>query len=513
MIARWACIAIILSSLLLILFNTLYPFDFYFKETYSNVGFRFLLLGWGKSDILDVLKNAILFIPLGFGLSAYLLHVKRLVELKSIALTILLSFGLSYIIEVLQIFQPSRFPSLVDVVSNSIGGLLGFLCVYLWECNVKVINYTSTFAKNNLLLTFIVYVTLAFLISIPLQRATSLSNWDKTFPLLLGNERTGDQPWKGYISELCIVDKAISVNEIADFLSYRDLIGNSVLALYQFKGEGKYHDRAGHLPDFVWKGESQDVRNDEGVFLDTNHWLETVTPAVRLTQRIVEASQFTLVITVATSNTNQTGPARIVSLSKDPGSRNFTLGQEGKDLVFRLRTPITGENGTNPQLVVPDIFADTNPHNLAITYDGSVLSVYVNEVRNSHELELNPGATLFNHLFRIYMYRRSPVKAYLLLNANNMWCFKVLYYALIFIPLGLLMTLRINKMKKRYITKIIIISGGIIVPSFILEIILVCVSGRVVIFENMLISMIFTASPMFFLKYVTSHFLETKIHT
>ena len=44
-------------------------------------------------------------------------------------------------------------------------------------------------------------------------------------------------------------------------------------------------------------------------------------------------------------NTAQTGPARIVSLSADTGAQNFTLGQEGSDIEFRLRTPVSGRNG------------------------------------------------------------------------------------------------------------------------------------------------------------------------
>lgn len=46
----------------------------------------------------------------------------------------------------------------------------------------------------------------------------------------------------------------------------------------------------------------------------------------------------------------QSGPARIVSLSTDARHRNFTLGQEGAELVFRLRTPRTGDNGTGAEV-------------------------------------------------------------------------------------------------------------------------------------------------------------------
>jgi hypothetical protein len=42
---------------------------------------------------------------------------------------------------------------------------------------------------------------------------------------------------------------------------------------------------------------------------------------------------------------NQTGPARIVTLSRNPSERNFTLGQDGDKVEVRLRTTETSSNG------------------------------------------------------------------------------------------------------------------------------------------------------------------------
>ena len=51
----------------------------------------------------------------------------------------------------------------------------------------------------------------------------------------------------------------------------------------------------------------------------------------------------------------QAGPARILTLSKDPGERNFTLGQAGTRLIFRLRHPRTNKNGI-PAFSVDGVF-------------------------------------------------------------------------------------------------------------------------------------------------------------
>ena len=73
---------------------------------------------------------------------------------------------------------------------------------------------------------------------------------------------------------------------------------------------------------------------------------------------------------------DNTGPARIVTCSKNIYVRNFTLGQDNADLIVRLRTRAGGDNGTCPEWRVPNIFRDRDPHSLLITYDGNVLRVY-----------------------------------------------------------------------------------------------------------------------------------------
>jgi glycopeptide antibiotics resistance protein len=69
----------------------------------------------------------LLFLPLGFGLTSYLMIKKSATRLSVFGVILLVSFGLSYSIEILQVFQPSRFPSLFDIFSNCVGALLGYI--------------------------------------------------------------------------------------------------------------------------------------------------------------------------------------------------------------------------------------------------------------------------------------------------------------------------------------------------------------------------------------------------
>lgn len=482
-------ITITLLSLTFILATTLSPFDFNLQEVDGSLLKHFFPSGGGKSGVKDVLKNILLFLPLGFGLAGFMMQTTRFTLRTSLAVAIFISIGLSCTIEALQIIMPSRFPSLFDVLSNSIGGLLGFLSFCLLELKIKARNYSTDLMRKILILIFWGYAAIAFLVSMSLQLGTRPSNWDKTFPLLLGNERTGDRPWQGYISGVYIADRAFSREEIAHIFSVKGLskpTEDSLLASYRLIGGANYDDKIGNLPDLAWRGGSQDLKPGERVLLSQERWLETEAPAEHLTQRIIETSQFTLGATIASIDTAQAGPARIISLSQGPSYRNFTLGQSGSSLVFRLRTPHTGPNGTRPHLIAPDVFSDTTPHDLIISYDGSVIRLYVDRVSNLHTLELAPWGIAFSHLFH--------------LNAFRWEFFKFLYYAVIFIPLGILLSLIAKKMRRRF--QVMIIGGGVLIPSFLMEILLVNTSSRDVSLEYLLIGMLFTAIPVMIFKII-----------
>lgn len=65
-------------------------------------------------------------------------------------------------------------------------------------------------------------------------------------------------------------------------------------------------------------------------------------------------------------DSSQTGPARILTVSKNPWQRNLTLGQEADRLVLRLRTPETDADG-QPEQHIPGIFVDRRWVALAVT--------------------------------------------------------------------------------------------------------------------------------------------------
>jgi hypothetical protein len=106
-----------------------------------------------------------------------------------------------------------------------------------------------------------------------------------------------------------------------------------------------------------------------------------------LYKELVSRNQLTLVVRMQTNNLKQTGPARIVTYSLNPVSRNFTLGQIGNTLTFRLRTPSSGLNGANPALYSGPVLSLGHTYLVAAVYDGRISRMYV-DGKLAAELEL-----------------------------------------------------------------------------------------------------------------------------
>jgi VanZ family protein len=117
-------------------------------------------------------------------------------------------------------------------------------------------------------------------------------------------------------------------------------------------------------------------------------------PIERLCGRLLMGTGFTLEVWAAANSPDQTGPARIVSYSSDPGTRNFTLGQSNKKLIMRLRTTQTDLNGVRPHVEVEDVFGFVGPQHIVVAYDFSGQSIFVNgEIRLRRKI---PGGTFAN---------------------------------------------------------------------------------------------------------------------
>jgi glycopeptide antibiotics resistance protein len=473
--------ALVATSILVVLLATLYPFNFSFPDSFS---LQELLNSFSNtSSLQDTVNNILLFIPLGFFCSSLLQRYRAKLGLE-ILIVILTSASLSAIVECLQVFLPGRRPTPDDIINNTIGGFVGWLC-FNWLLSrsfanilARIENNTSRWVNQRIAVFCLGYILLSSLNLLYWQSTTYLSNWNFNYPLIIGNEATGDRPWQGYISKVDITDKAISAIEAAQIFTDKDYFnnfGDSLLAAYKLDTSSKsyYRDKSGNLPKLLWRGQPADTQENKGALLSSSNWLETTDAVQKLNKRISNTSEFTISTTVATSDTNQTGPARIVSISNDTLRRNFTLGQQGTALNLRLRTPITGENGGDIKLNIPNIFTDKRPHHLIITYSRSIIQVYIDNLQNSYSLNLLDFIPIAH---------------------------KVFYYSLNFIPLGIYLALLSILAKNNRTIHWLLIFLGILLPSLMLEAFLVNAYGKEISLKNMLIGIFFTGATALILR-------------
>src|ERR1700691_745918 len=118
---------ILAASLFGILFFTLFPYWIDFSQRNGRARSLFLLGGPLKFDgILHTCLNALLFVPFGFALSRFFPARPRSL-LKSITLAVIAGASLSYLIEITQLYLPSRDSAWDDVLANTAGTLAGII--------------------------------------------------------------------------------------------------------------------------------------------------------------------------------------------------------------------------------------------------------------------------------------------------------------------------------------------------------------------------------------------------
>jgi len=122
-----------------------------------------------------------------------------------------------------------------------------------------------------------------------------------------------------------------------------------LVARYTFEeGEGRrVRDLSGfEYPQDLFVGDLDQVTwTAEGLTIDGATIVSSVFPAQKLVDACAAGSELTVEAWIRPANTSQGGPARIVTLSVDNNTRNFTFGQDGADYILRLRSTETDGNG------------------------------------------------------------------------------------------------------------------------------------------------------------------------
>jgi glycopeptide antibiotics resistance protein len=194
-----------LGALALNLWLRLTPFDFVWD---GRVPWERLSLA--PLTLRDVPLNVLLFVPLGFGLAGIVTADGRPPTAankaslsgggrwSAVGGLLAISLLLSAALEAAQLFLPERAPSVADVVANGLGALLGVGLYRAWAMGVgRALRRYAT--GRNLMLGLGIYSLGVALLTGYLYRSVRLSNWDTSFPLVVGNEAVGRRQWSGQV--------------------------------------------------------------------------------------------------------------------------------------------------------------------------------------------------------------------------------------------------------------------------------------------------------------------------
>jgi len=374
-------IVVCLVGLAAILYLRLIPFDFIRA---GHIPFE--RITWHPLTLRDVPLNILLFIPFGFGLAGLMVRRGRQSGRQSgrqagiVGRVVLAGALLSAALEAAQLFMPDRAPSFADVAANAIGALLGYGLYRAWEMGfgVAMQRYAT---RRNLLIGAALYACGVILLTGYLYRSVRLSNWDTSFPLVVGNEAVGKRQWSGWMGSLALE---------------AGMSGNSdTLIAYDLKGDAPFeeiHQRPA-APPLDWRAGPVTPQDGEGVNVGPGEWLATDSPVSDFSSTARDTGAFSVEMTVASADPAQRGPARIVSVSADAERRNITIGQEYDALIIRLRTPAGGENGQKPELLIPGVFADNRRRQIQAGYDIPMLWARVDG--REYSLSLAPGLAFF----------------------------------------------------------------------------------------------------------------------
>ena len=269
--------------------------------------------------ILDVAGNLLLFMPVALVATAERQRGTLSSWLIRVAAT---ACAASVTIEAGQHFMAGRVVSVRDVALNTAGAVI--MAALIGVLRARGIAVRRLVAPTALLvfLGLVVHMGASFLF---VTETFRLADWDPSFPIVTADEAGGGRPYGGVVRgpRLCggSVAKAECVAAGADAAARR-----------------------------------------------------------RVAEAAVREQRVAMDATVSASTDDQVGPARILTFSAGTDERNATLAQDGRTLVVRLRTPLSGANGNRIEFGLPDAVRAYDTTRVHASFDQGVLVLVANGI-------------------------------------------------------------------------------------------------------------------------------------
>lgn len=290
-------------------------------------------------------------------------------------------------LEFTQLLQSSRHARLTDLLCNIAAVLAGAallrwpgLRVFRSILTERLRRHVFQVQAGTLILGIGIWLAAGLY---PIPRLSKL-NWSADFPLVVGSELDHEGPWLGEIRYIGIYGRALTGEQIqrtTDTTRGNDR-KSDLLVGYDFaESHGPLLWPQGSLQSANLSIElpkaPDRLANGEGIALRHPSLLTTRGPASGLTEAIELLNAFSVEAWVRPFGIDQSvgEPARIVSVSEGIWQRNFTLGQEEGDLIFRVRNGINGPNGLTHALRLKSVVQDSLQRFIAV-YDHGVSTIF-----------------------------------------------------------------------------------------------------------------------------------------
>ena len=476
-----------------ILFLTLYPFRFSLHANLlSNASPLLLATGTKTSGPINAFLNILLFVPFGWGLSQKL-REKGQSRTRTLLLTTATGALLSYCIEFMQFYIPTRDSGWEDTFTNALGAGCGFIVFDLLGKRVlntlsEIESWFERFLTPLRALWIVpIYFIAWFAGSALLQKDSSLSNWIPQAQLVVGNDATGhfDRAWRGEVSRLELWDQPLPDAQ-AKSLTAGETKAEILdpLAVYELSGNSPYRDDRKFLPELKWIPDSPETSGKLGLTLSGRSWFGTRSAVPNLVHALEKAKRFSIYVVCAPAEA-EGADGRIVSISQDDKQLNLSLRQRDKNLVFWFRNPVSVRRD-QLTLTIPDVFIVHQARRILVSYDGANLSLYIDGQKDPRRYELTPGAPLAQLVRHI--------------KTNELEGYTYIYYALVFIPVGILLGTVGRGTTPWTLVEVSVMTSAVLLPPALLEILLVRVSGRAFSLNNVLLSVALTIAGMFWIN-------------
>ena len=434
---------------------TLNPFRFSAIYLHQFLQFRSGLIHTiaGKSSYYDILLNLVMLSPVGFILGVYW-RISDLALKTALFAGTAIGFLMSASIELSQILLP-RTSSIIDIFTNTLGCSAGILAAFSLE-REKLKNLLKNLyikEKSFYLWIVIIYTTIATIILLIPTYFNHFGNWNSDYQLLVGNEMTLNRPWQGSIYKISIFNKVLSEDKI------------KIIRATNYNRKTSAECTAGLIAEYIFNtvpvinrgylreemdlfplNQLQKEEEDDGFVIENNNLFRTKNGTARFIRFLQDANRLTIALWMKPLTLRQSGPARIISLSSDCNNRNFTLGQSGSMLNFRVRTPLAGNNGSRVSLQSPSILNTDEPQFIVATYHRGEMKLY-------HNARLLPQS----------IYDTSPYLP-LLIGLREDRFGKIIFCFMLLYPLGWLARGLSYQRKFKYL-----LSGTIVLIPFVLS--------------------------------------------